>query len=258
MAEEIMETAHQIATALLDAETPKEFMKRRGPDLVNTLLSYEYRDASNYKSFSQVVLSGYAGGMVKFMVCAPADADPGTFLPGQVGLEPLQKNMKGFPSDDDHVFHHLLAIQRTKQAPTEKLTSAQLLANFKEAAATGWDIPAEMRRAGLLESESPKDFFKRKGILSKRLMSPHAKATEELIYWLRNGSADGGPFVKPTEVINARPELDVNWYTGHLDANGNAMWEINVFDPDTKAYVEAPLDLDGEIIWEDWKSVDFK
>lgn len=73
--------------------------------MVNTRLTYMYRDGANYKQLEVVV---FAGAITPQDRAALFDhLDEGTwFIPSQVGLEDLQARF-GALTDDDHAWHEL-------------------------------------------------------------------------------------------------------------------------------------------------------
>ena len=64
----------------------------------NTLLTYLYRDASNYKFYEHIILSG----SLSFDEIAPFFHETDYFLPELVGLKPLVSEQL---SIDDHPWH---------------------------------------------------------------------------------------------------------------------------------------------------------
>jgi hypothetical protein len=113
---------------------------------MNTYLCYQYRDASNYKTDIEFVLSGSVG-CDDLQDCLD---DGEYFIPSQVGLPDIQDQMSGeFPTDDDHVWHELLTAEPTDAAPTWHMSAREILALFKRAATDGWDEAAAAERLGI-------------------------------------------------------------------------------------------------------------
>jgi hypothetical protein len=115
---------------------------------VNTRIEYLYRDASNYKQFVSVVLSGEITAEEIRHIADCLDSGE-FFVPAQVGLEELQSRMPSFPDPDvDHVWHELdvqSGITLTEDAPTIDLDVHRFAGMF-----TGqWDLAAGMKRLGL-------------------------------------------------------------------------------------------------------------
>lgn len=133
----------------------KELILSRG----NTKLTYAYVDASNYKTQSAVIMSGYAGDIEDWRQYLTADPDNPNqfFFPAQVGLKPLQGEFFGSGGDlydDDHPYHQLWGVEETNAKPTVEFSAQELMDRFRLAAETGWDEEAEGRAVGL-PSESP-------------------------------------------------------------------------------------------------------
>ena len=99
-----------------------------------------YRDASNYKTSRTIRVKG----VIRFKQIQPclANESEGTeFIPSQVGLEDIQKDLAKYPSDNDHVWHQLGSVLVTEKEPTVKITAAELLKNF-QARKGNWDVVA--------------------------------------------------------------------------------------------------------------------
>ncbi|MDR6218862.1 glyoxalase superfamily protein [Deinococcus soli (ex Cha et al. 2016)] len=113
----------------------------------NTRLSYLYRDASNYKASSHVIVEGH----LTWRALTPYLDDGTSFLPGQVDLAALQDRFgTGLDQDDDHVWHDVTGVEFTDRPPTDARDAQALLAAFAEAHADGWDETEEMRHVGLV------------------------------------------------------------------------------------------------------------
>lgn len=105
----------------------------------STVVSYMYRDASNYKTSSKIVLAGritvdderrYRSNLV----------DGGDFIPGQIGLSDLQDSFFGCDSywdpDLDHPYHELTGIEPSEARPTVAMSAAEFVHLL---ATTSWD-----------------------------------------------------------------------------------------------------------------------
>lgn len=120
--------------------------------LENTVLSYHYRDASNYKAHDAIVVAG----KIAFADLAPYldNITDNAFIPSQVGMKDLQPTMISFPSADDHVFHSFEYgeddFAPTSAAPTVDFTAAELIERFKKAKQDGWNISAALDRLGII------------------------------------------------------------------------------------------------------------
>ncbi|MDH7974163.1 hypothetical protein QH494_18395 [Sphingomonas sp. AR_OL41] len=72
-----------------------------------TAFEYLYRDASNYKSHSQVYLSGRLSGADRALIVSKLQ-DGEFFVAEQVGIPPLYEALYALsdgPTDDDHRWH---------------------------------------------------------------------------------------------------------------------------------------------------------
>lgn len=101
----------------------------------NTLIEYRYRDGSNYKKFSNAVVSGLMNEaeMKEIWDCL----EEGTyFLPGQVGL-PDDNRYSG--TEDDLDWFELENITITNREPTVNLSAQDLLQRFQKAK-DAWDL----------------------------------------------------------------------------------------------------------------------
>lgn len=109
----------------------------RGP---NTRLTYQYRDASNYKQSDSVVFSGRI--IDEQLRRLAAHLDEGTyFIAEQVALPNLRERWDTH-YDDDHVWHELVPdddIEYTEAAPTDPRPVADFVDAF---VATDWDETA--------------------------------------------------------------------------------------------------------------------
>ncbi|WP_394969916.1 hypothetical protein [Candidatus Allofournierella merdipullorum] len=98
---------------------------------MNTLMSYLYRDASNYKVTNTVVLAGI---ITQEQIDEIAEAlNAGCyFIPSQIGLP--EKRFDDY-TEDDHCWFELdpeTAFSETVQAPTINMTVAELVRKFGE------------------------------------------------------------------------------------------------------------------------------
>jgi hypothetical protein len=110
---------------------------------MNTRFSYLYRDASNYKEYSEVIIQG----SLEFEQLLPFLKDKTFFIPSEIGLDDLQGKEL---SSDDHIWHEIENIQPTPNTPTVNIKSTQLLERLEIAYEDGWNEYAVMKRMGLL------------------------------------------------------------------------------------------------------------
>jgi hypothetical protein len=93
-----------------------------------------YRDASNYKSYGQVVVRGE----LTYEQLAPhfldmAETDTGFFNPTAVELPHPGREMRNFPGTDDHDWCELYKddIKLMDSKPTEKQSAEELIELFR-------------------------------------------------------------------------------------------------------------------------------
>ena len=102
----------------------------------NTILDYLYRDASNYKKHSSVILAGAMTEAQYKEICACLDEGE-YFLPLQVKLAP---NRFDSVTEDDHPFFELSGYSVGDfAAPADAVPVEEMVARFKKAAEDGWD-----------------------------------------------------------------------------------------------------------------------
>lgn len=110
--------------------------------MLNTRLSYLYRDASNYKQSGSVVFAGAITPTQRTQVIQALDE--GSYLiVEQVGLANLREERWSHGNEDDHVWHEVTEIALTEDAPTDERTIDEFVA---ELVATTWDEGAATAR----------------------------------------------------------------------------------------------------------------
>jgi hypothetical protein len=84
-------------------------------DKVNdfSIFEYLYRDASNYKAWGKLLLSGTVSEscVITLQQCLESEE---FFIAEQVGIPPLYKelwNLSGGPTNDDHAFHTFFKLR---------------------------------------------------------------------------------------------------------------------------------------------------
>ncbi|TVR04614.1 MAG: hypothetical protein EA398_01675 [Deltaproteobacteria bacterium] len=110
---------------------------------MNTRFSYLYRDAGNYKTHHDVVLTGHLEEAAVRRLLFEGEL----FIPHELGLPELQR--APFTADD-HIWHELETIAPTADVPTDPRSAAELLASMEQASSAGWNETAAMRRWGLV------------------------------------------------------------------------------------------------------------
>ncbi len=109
---------------------------------MNTLITYQYRDAANYKEFDTVIIRGQLSlnDIEEYLF------DKEFFIPSEIGLKDLQpENL----NQDDHIWHEILEISHTKKQPTVDITAEKVISNFRKASLEEWNILEASRRIGL-------------------------------------------------------------------------------------------------------------
>ena len=94
---------------------------------MNTVFSYMYRDASNYKEFEEVVFAGTLTAEEKEALKNLIEDNGDGFIPHQIGLENLQHSMVSFPSEDDHIWHEFDSVEDTDREPTDRRTIQEFI-----------------------------------------------------------------------------------------------------------------------------------
>lgn len=122
---------------------------------MNTELSLKYVDASNYKSYLTVVLSG-AITTEEVTLLSQHLEDGDSIIAHQVGLptpSELLASQFQFPSVDDHVWTMLESFEHgIPQASTMHTDKAATINNYsisqfvQKVSKTNWDISKEMAR----------------------------------------------------------------------------------------------------------------
>lgn len=122
---------------------------------------YQYRDASNYKAFEEVVLVGAATDAARSCIEGKLNCD-GLFVPEFVGLRPIQSKLDNFPSQDDHIWHEFVYLLPAVNKETRQYSPwgplSQLVSNFEALAA--WESPEMRRRIALLFEDEPYTLFR--------------------------------------------------------------------------------------------------
>ena len=109
---------------------------------MNTLITYQYRDAANYKEFDTVIISG----LLSLKNIEEYLYEKEFFIPSEIGLKDLQpENL----NQDDHIWHEIREISHTHEKPTVNVTAQDIISNFKKASLEGWNILEASKRIGL-------------------------------------------------------------------------------------------------------------
>ena len=109
--------------------------------MINTRVIYLYRDGANNKQEDDPVLAGALTDVQKAAIFSACDEEC-RFIASQVGLSDLQMRWRdrgyAFPTDDDHVWSELVALEDTPDATTLDLSAAQFAERFTHVAR--WDV----------------------------------------------------------------------------------------------------------------------
>ena len=106
-------------------------MNQKGT-MKNTKISYMYRDADNYKAYNDEVFAGILMSFQVKEIMSKCDSD-NHFIPEQVDMVPLQKQLQCYDTKDwdvDHPWHELLEIEQVDIQPTSKILAQKLYENF--------------------------------------------------------------------------------------------------------------------------------
>ena len=92
---------------------------------MNTLITYQYRDAANYKEFDTVIIHGqlFLSDIEGYLY------DKEFFIPSEIGLKDLQLESL---CPDDHIWHEILEINHTNKQSTLNITAQKIISNFKK------------------------------------------------------------------------------------------------------------------------------
>jgi len=109
-----------------------------------TIFEYLYRDAGNYKSWGELLLSGTSSQYEADNLIACLETD-NLFVTEQVGIPPLYENLwalSGGKTEDDHAFHEFIQLRPAAANEVDDMkafaTVGELLQRFKQACQL-WD-----------------------------------------------------------------------------------------------------------------------
>jgi hypothetical protein len=105
---------------------------------MNTRFCYLYRDACNYKSFNEIIISGALD--LKHLL--PFLKDKIFFIPSEVGLDNLQPEEW---TENDHIWHEFENIQLTVDIPTINIDATLFLKKFRSAYENEWNEFAHIK-----------------------------------------------------------------------------------------------------------------
>lgn len=107
------------------------------------VFEYQYRDASNYKAWGEILLSGVPSQIDIAALCACMESGE-CFVAEQVGIPAVYKelwDLSGGPTNDDHALHEFVALREATEDERKSLPLfgelSSLLKTFQ--AVTKWD-----------------------------------------------------------------------------------------------------------------------
>ncbi|MDB5709021.1 MAG: hypothetical protein JWL96_1091 [Sphingomonas bacterium] len=107
-----------------------------------TAFEYRYRDASNYKVSSRILLSGSLADEERALVMSKLHDDE-FFVAEQVGIPPLREalyELSGGPTEDDHGWHEFIAFIDEAPVIDEPLWGSARDLALKFANVRSWDV----------------------------------------------------------------------------------------------------------------------
>lgn len=110
---------------------------------MNTKITYQYRDAENYKKWDSVVIQG----VISLNALIPFLFDKEFFIPSEVGFKDLQE----LPIQEyDHIWHEILDVSPTNDEPTHSIGADYLLQSFQKASDNSWNHVDVFKRKSVL------------------------------------------------------------------------------------------------------------
>jgi hypothetical protein len=123
--------------------TEKQLMKTKDSPQEYCVFEYLYRDASNYKAWGKILLSGIPSqnDMATIRACFESDE---YFVAEQVGIPAVYQELwelSGGPNSDDHALHEFVALRVASEDEIKSLNLFGSLSNLIKMlrAVTKWD-----------------------------------------------------------------------------------------------------------------------
>lgn len=110
---------------------------------MNTIFSYMYADACNYKIYKDVVI----GGELEFSDIEPYLHEGEFFIPSEIGLDDLQPTPL---TTHDHIWHSICNLSASNINSNCTIDSAQLIKRFLIASENRWNTLDVFQRNGLM------------------------------------------------------------------------------------------------------------
>ena len=108
----------------------------------NIKFNYLYRDAGNYKKWTDVVFSNPDRLTLEAAAKALKDAflEDGLFIAHQVRVPEVFLFSRGNATSDDHCFHEFSAVEESLEDPNDPFSRSisQFIAEVKREAKSGW------------------------------------------------------------------------------------------------------------------------
>lgn len=93
---------------------------------MNTIFSYLYRDASNYKLYHEEIIQGE----LTFEQIQPYLDQNLYFIPAMIGMKALEFEV--WDQDEDHIWHEIEMLSLTDKEPTIELTADEIISKLKQ------------------------------------------------------------------------------------------------------------------------------
>lgn len=100
--------------------------------ICHCVFEYLYRDASNYKVHSAVLLEGLYRDDHRAAIVSILNAGL-YFIPQQIGLSPLQSELYAYssgPTEDDHAWHEFVGLYPAESSDVARLSQAGTVDEF--------------------------------------------------------------------------------------------------------------------------------
>jgi len=97
----------------------------------NTRIEYLYRDGGNFKQYEVIVVAGILSTQEQRTLRGALLGD--CFVPEQVGMRPLQADLRLFGPGSDDAWHEIASISTTTDPATFPETAQGLLTKFRSA-----------------------------------------------------------------------------------------------------------------------------
>lgn len=117
-----------------DCEPTAVWIAYKNGEDPNTLMTYQYRDASNWKKMNKIILPGTLTDSQVDEIKECLDSEE-RFIPRQLGLPEKRFDVL---TEDDHCWFELCDFEKTNAEPTVAMSANDLLCAFRSAKGN-WD-----------------------------------------------------------------------------------------------------------------------